>query len=65
MDNSTKDVIIKSINRSNKGGGGDDLFSQLAAEINRIATQNISSTSIRKSKIYAQIQFATQFSMRH
>ncbi len=65
MHNSTKDMIIKSSNRSNREVGGDDLFSQLAAEINGNAKRQASTAGPRQAKVNAQIQFAAQFTIRH
>lgn len=65
MHNSTKDMIIKSINRSNREGEGDDLFSHLAAEINDNAKRQVSAAGPRQAKVNAQIKFAAQFTIRH
>lgn len=65
MHNSTKDMIIKSINRSNREGEGGDLFSQLAAEINSNAKEQASTAGLRQAKVNAQIQFAAQFTICH
>lgn len=65
MQLSTKDMIIKSINRSNRKGEGDDLFSQLADEINSNAKRQASIAGPRQARVNAQIQFAAQFTVRH
>tara|TARA_Y100000034_G_C6898691_1_gene414952 strand:+ start:1567 stop:1764 length:198 start_codon:yes stop_codon:yes gene_type:complete len=65
MQLSTKDMIIKSINRSNRKGEGDDLFSQLADEINSNAKRQASIAGPRQAMVNAQIQFAAQFTIRH
>lgn len=65
MHNFTKDMIIKSINRSNREGERGDLFSQLAAEINSNAKKQASTVGPRQAKVNAQIQFAAQFTICH
>lgn len=65
MHNSTKDMIIKSINRSNREREGDDLFSQLAAEINDTAKRQVFAAGPRQAMVNAQIKFAAQFTLRH